>query len=278
MVLQQKNYDPAIMQGASKNINLDLGDILDANENEILEFDAVASAQNYLRLANAATADPIILSVQGTADRGLEFHNDQGEEILILGVVATAVNQLTITNAATGNPVLLSNDGEDDIGFEFHAKNGEQILILTAVAAAVNELGIANAAAGAEPSITATGGDTDIHIDVTPKGTGNIRATLGDFEIPAQILTADSSTVNVYGSTALDSTSNKVDCTLGSGTFIGQTKTIVMTNSSNASDVSITNHQTTDPEIALFDAVDETGVFLWSGTEWVTIFATCTFV
>ena len=51
-----------------------------------------------------------------------------------------------------------------------------------------------------------------------------------------------------------------------------------MTDATTSSTISITNHQTSDPEVATFDAVDETGVFLWTGTEWVTIFATCTFV
>jgi len=142
MAIEQRNYDPAVMYGANKNMTVDLGDVLDSNENTILEFDAVASATNYLRLANAATADAIVLSVQGTADRGMEIHNDQGEEILILTPVATAVNQLTITNSATGNPVLLSNDGEVDIGFEFHAKDGEEILKLEATAAATTFVSI----------------------------------------------------------------------------------------------------------------------------------------
>jgi len=93
-----------------------------------------------------------------------------------------------------------------------------------------------------------------------------------------ETITADGQTLSSYGSSVLDSTSNKVDSTLGSGTYIGQIKTIVMTNASNSSTVSITNHQSSDPEVATFNATDETGVFLWSGTEWVTIFATCTFV
>ena len=204
--------------------------------------------------------------------------NDQGEEMLILDAVATGVGYIQIQNSASGSAPIISSEGQADTGIIFENDQSEEILILASAATSVNEITITSAAAGAEPSIAGTGSDTDIHIDMTPKGTGNVRATLGAFEEPVQTLTADSSTVNVYGATELDSTSNKVDCTLGSGTFVGQIKTIVMTNSSNASDVSITNHETSDPEIALFDAVDECGVFLWSGTEWVTIFATCTFV
>ena len=51
-----------------------------------------------------------------------------------------------------------------------------------------------------------------------------------------------------------------------------------MSDDTTSSTVSITNHQTSDPEVATFDAVDETWVGMWSGTEWITLFATCTFV
>ncbi len=93
-----------------------------------------------------------------------------------------------------------------------------------------------------------------------------------------ETLTAAAPTLRHWGATILDSNLNAVDGTLGSGTYIGQIKTIVMTEASNSSTISITNHQTSDPEVATFNAVDETGVFLWSGTEWITLFATCTFV
>ena len=93
-----------------------------------------------------------------------------------------------------------------------------------------------------------------------------------------ETITADAQTVTPYGVTRLDSTSNKVDCTLGSAERIGTIKTIVMIEASNSSIVVITNHATEDAEQATFNAVDETGVFMWTGTEWVTIYATCTFL
>jgi len=65
MAQELKNYDPAIMAGASVNVNLDLGEILDANSNEMLEFDTVASAVNFLRMANAATGNEVDISAQG---------------------------------------------------------------------------------------------------------------------------------------------------------------------------------------------------------------------
>ncbi len=86
-------------------------------------------------------------------------------------------------------------------------------------------------------------------------------------------------TASAYGTTDINSSGGAVTVTLGSGAFPGQIKVITcFVNADTSSTVSITNHQSSDPEVATFDALDETGVFMWSGTEWVTIFATCTFV
>jgi hypothetical protein len=91
-----------------------------------------------------------------------------------------------------------------------------------------------------------------------------------------ETLTTDGDTLTEYGASKIDSSSNKVDCTLGSGTYVGQIKTVVMTEASNASDLSVTNHVTSDPEVFTFDAVDEALVLCWTGTEWATIYSTAT--
>ncbi|MCP5006933.1 MAG: DUF2190 family protein [Planctomycetes bacterium] len=76
----------------------------------------------------------------------------------------------------------------------------------------------------------------------------------------------------------IDSTSNAVDGTLADDTIIGRQTRFVMTEASNSSTITIANHETSDPEVATFDAVDEYLVLEWSGTEYVTIKATATFV
>jgi len=91
-----------------------------------------------------------------------------------------------------------------------------------------------------------------------------------------ETITDDGETLLSYGGSKLDSSSNKVDSTLGSGVRVGDIKTIVMTEASNSSTVSVTNHVTSDPEVFTFDAVDEALVLCWTGTEWVTIYATAT--
>lgn len=54
--------------------------------------------------------------------------------------------------------------------------NGNEILTLTATPAAVNELTLANAATGSAPSLTATGNDADIDINLVAKGTGILKS------------------------------------------------------------------------------------------------------
>lgn len=62
--------------------------------------------------------------------------------------------------------------------------NGNELLKVTATASAVNELTLANAATGNDPVVSATGGDTDVGIKLTPKGAGEVQITANDLVIP----------------------------------------------------------------------------------------------
>lgn len=54
--------------------------------------------------------------------------------------------------------------------------NANELLKVTATAAAVNELTLANAAAGGSPTLSATGSDADISINLVAKGTGVLKS------------------------------------------------------------------------------------------------------
>ena len=66
---------------------------------------------------------------------------------------------------------------------------GNELLKVTATGSAINELTLANAAASNNPTISATGGDTNIGISILPKGSGKI--TLDNLILPAADGTAD---------------------------------------------------------------------------------------
>jgi hypothetical protein len=55
--------------------------------------------------------------------------------------------------------------------------NNKALLKATATASAVNELTLANAATSGKPTLSATGTDTNIHINLVPKGTGEVQHT-----------------------------------------------------------------------------------------------------
>jgi hypothetical protein len=77
--------------------------------------------------------------------------------------LTTSANIQTLTNKTLTAP---------KIGTSILDTNGNELFLLTATASAVNELTYANAATGNNPAFTATGGDTNIGLNLVPKGTG----------------------------------------------------------------------------------------------------------
>lgn len=60
----------------------------------------------------------------------------------------------------------------DATGIKSNETGNPELLLFTSVASAVNELTITNAATGGGPSISSTGGDSNIDLSLGPKGTG----------------------------------------------------------------------------------------------------------
>lgn len=81
--------------------------------------------------------------------------------VVASGDVTTDGTQ-TLTNKTLTNPVIA----------QINDANGNEALLLPATASAVNEATIANAATGNAPKISATGDDTNIGLELEPKGTG----------------------------------------------------------------------------------------------------------
>ena len=83
-------------------------------------------------------------------------------DTLPAGNVTTTGTQ-TLTNKTLTSPA---------IGTSILDTNGNQLALLTATGSAVNEFTIANAATGNDPTLSATGDDSNIDIAIKPKGTG----------------------------------------------------------------------------------------------------------
>ena len=86
--------------------------------------------------------------------------------IVDLGFVTTTGTQ-TLTNKTLTSPI---------IGTSILDTNSNQLALLTATSSAVNEITLANAATGNNPTLTASGDDSNVGIALKTKGTGVIQA------------------------------------------------------------------------------------------------------
>jgi hypothetical protein len=99
----------------------------------------------------------------------------------------------------------------DIFGVDIHTSNirdsnANEALIIAATSSAINEFTITNAAAGNNPTISASGGDTNISMTLTPKGTGSLRIT-GDVNIVPATAGSDA-TLTVLAPTGQDAELN----------------------------------------------------------------------
>jgi hypothetical protein len=113
-----------------------------------------------------------------TTDKTVKEVFADGTNIVDTGTVSETGVQ-TLTNKTLTAPVLSAATGSlsSPVIAQINDANGNEELIFTATASAVNELTLANAATGNSPTITASGGDTNVGITLTPKGSlGRITA------------------------------------------------------------------------------------------------------
>jgi hypothetical protein len=88
-------------------------------------------------------------------------------------VAVSTAGFTTLTGVETLTNKTLTAPKIADGGFVADANGNEQI-IFTTTASAVNELTVVNSATGNAPEISSTGGDTNIDLKITPKGSGKI--------------------------------------------------------------------------------------------------------
>ena len=139
----------------------------------------------------------------------------------------TLTGTQTLTNKTLTSP---------KVGTSILDTNGNQLALLTATGSAVNEFTIANAATGAGPTISSTGDDSNIDINVVPKGTGDV------------VLAGDTVKVGDSGAAAVLTSNGAGTLTLTTG---GATDLVLSTNSgTNSGTVTITDGANADMTVA----------------------------
>jgi hypothetical protein len=107
----------------------------------------------------------------GTTDKGIKMVYSDGTNVVDTAFTEVSSDyspQLSGILDTNGNDIIIDNGGaiEDD-------SNNEYIKFVK-TATAVNEVTITNQATGSAPSIAATGDDTNIDFNLTPKGIGRV--------------------------------------------------------------------------------------------------------
>lgn len=186
--------------------------------NEVSITNAVSGSAPIIAATGTNTDVGLTLTTKGTGTLTLQagtfaFTDTSNNEVVKFSSIASAVNEFTITNAATGGgPTILSTGDDTNISATLGGKGtgavklgqatcsgldllGDQpirdsslneYLQFTKVASAVNELTLANAATTTSPTISATGSDSAIGINLQVKGNGAVNL-LGTSASPARI-------------------------------------------------------------------------------------------
>jgi len=205
-------------------------------------------------LPSAASGDTGTKIVYATADDATDPNIVDATSAFVTATSTTTLTNKTLTAPKIGTSILDTS--------------GNELALLTATGSAVNEFTIANAATGAGPTLSSTGGDSNIDINVTPKGTGDVvlsadTVTVGDAAAAATIRSSGAGTLTVTTGGATDlilSTNN--------GTTSG---TVTITDAANG-DITLTPNGT--GIVKATDAADATAAVKIAGTETMYVPAT----
>jgi len=117
--------------------------------------------------------------VSGSGDSFTFTSTDKGDQLIFASAndgtnpdiitLAFGDGDVTLTGTQTLTNKTLTSP---KIGTSILDTNGNQLALLTATSSAVNEFTIANAATGNDPTLSATGDDSNIDIAIKPKGSG----------------------------------------------------------------------------------------------------------
>ena len=170
MVADGTNFNPVAVSG----------DVTISNTGAVtIANDAVETA-----MVNAN----VISGLDELSSAGVDITND---DLLIHDNDASALKKVSVTNliSSAGGLTEVVADTSPQLGGNLDTnshniliddahfiadENGNEQIIFQTTASAVNQIDVTNAATGNSPEISATGGDTNISLKLTPKGSGQI--------------------------------------------------------------------------------------------------------
>ena len=194
----------------------------------------------------------IVVPSELVADRNINLPLLTDSDTFVFNNHAATLTNKTLTAPVLNSPV---------IGTQINDTNGAELIHLTATASAVNEISFANAATGGKPTISATGDDTNITVQINGKGTGSIETS--KLAITSNEITANGA-ANTSAGYIICNKGTALAVSLADGTVIGETKFF---SNKGAGDATITPTNMaggTSVTIEQFEAVS----FIWDGANW----------
>ena len=241
----------------------DNGYIADASGLELIKFSQTTTAVNEITVANAATGSGPTISTTGgdtnidlnleskgdgnviitsNSDRLLKFDvaskTDAGTLTLSTDLVSgsktlkfpnantTLVgisNTQTLSNKTLTEPMFADNGFIADV-------SGLELIKFSQTTTAVNEITVANAATSNGPTISATGDDTDIDLNLHAKGTGVVKLTTNSDRTLAFDFDETASGINTIFKVSSDTSDKTITFPNATDTLVGKATTDVLTN------------------------------------------------
>jgi len=157
-----------IKQGSGATINIANGAksmvITDGAGAGAAVFDANPSVSAGDVTGPGSSTNTNIATFNGTTGKVIQ----DGGQALPAGTIIGTTDTQTMTNKTITSP---------KIGTTILDTNGLQLINLLATSSAVNEITLGNAATSNNPTITLTGDDSNVGLNITPKGTGEFFVT-----------------------------------------------------------------------------------------------------
>ena len=197
--------DDGALTGAAQNRVIILGAVSPQaiTGNKIVTFPLLTETFYFIKNSTSGAYTVQLKAVSGSGATVTFSATDKGYKIIYLDGVATNTgvievplgdaNEVTLTGTQTLTNKTLTSP---KIGTNILDVNGLELLNLTATGSAVNELTLANSATGNNPVLSATGGDTNVGITLTPKGTGEIVVAAGNLNYGGTAVTATGAELN----------------------------------------------------------------------------------
>ena len=146
---------------------------------------AIAVGDSFIFKANHASTGATTIAIDGLATKSIKKFNDQAiaandiESGSICHIVYDGTNFQLISSLASGAGIAsVVADSSPQLGGQLDVNGNAlgdgtlELLKFSETGSAVNEFTIANAASGAGPTLSATGDNTNVDINISAKGSG----------------------------------------------------------------------------------------------------------